>query len=273
MKGNPHDGATRMLGIAESRHGTAMFDVRLWWTRLDVAASTLLGFWADLSTEERAHAGRLHRPKDRRRYGASRGALRRQIAGQLNCSPDEVSIVTGGTGKPRIAGSELRFNASRSSDIALFAFSWTRSIGVDIEAIRVIADVDGLAARFFSPADQRWLSSLPPQQRLVACFRCWTRWEAYLKGTGAGLGAPARHIDLSVTLGRPASGWSVHQVDLLPGFAAAVAVGDRGAALDGNARVGRYGTHAALFPEPSSRSRRSTSDGRRPAATTGGGSR
>ncbi len=98
-------------------------------------------------------------------------------------------------------------------------------VGVDIETIRATADIDGMAARFMSPAEQRALASLPPWQRLAAFFECWTRKEAYVKGIGTGLSFPLRDVDVWDGGRRPAtvSGWSVHQVDVAPGFAAAVA--------------------------------------------------
>ena len=98
-------------------------------------------------------------------------------------------------------------------------------VGVDVEAIRATADVDGIAARFFSRAEQRALASLPRAQRLAASFHCWTRKEAYVKGIGTGLSFPLRNVDVWDGSRRPAtvSGWSVHQVDVSPEFAAAVA--------------------------------------------------
>ena len=99
-------------------------------------------------------------------------------------------------------------------------------VGVDVEAIRATADVGGIAARFFSQAERRALASLPRGQRAEASFQCWTCKEAYGKGVGAGLSFPLRTVDAWVSGDQPAtvSGWSVHNVDVAPGFAAAVAV-------------------------------------------------
>jgi 4'-phosphopantetheinyl transferase len=103
-------------------------------------------------------------------------------------------------------------------------------VGVDVEEIQASADVDGIAARFFSPGEQRALASVAPAQRTAACFQCWTRKEAYGKGTGDGLSFPLRTVDVWAGDRQRTivSGWSVHQVDLAPGFAAAVAGSDLG---------------------------------------------
>lgn len=205
------------------RHADA--PLALWWAPLDVSSSTLRGLAACLSPEERASADRFRRPCLRERFLAARGWLRYLLGSQLCCAPSEVQIVTSDGGKPRLARSVLQFSASRSAGIALYATSWRMEVGVDVEAIRATADVDGIAARFFSRAEQRALESLAPPQRLAACFQCWTRKEAYVKGIGAGLSIPLPTVDVWIGGHQPARvfGWTVHQVDLAPGFAAAAA--------------------------------------------------
>ena len=210
---------------ADSRAGARL---SLWWAPLDASASALRGPAVSLSPEERQRADRYHRPVDRGRFVAARRWLRHLLARQLLCVPSEVPIVTDDLGKPRIAGSDLRFSAARSGGIALYATSWTMEVGVDIESIRAAADVDGIAARFFTRAERRALASLPPAQRRDASFRCWTRKEAYGKGIGTGLDFPLDAVDVWSDDGRSArvSGWSVHQVAVPAGLAAAVAGAD-----------------------------------------------
>jgi 4'-phosphopantetheinyl transferase len=221
-------GLSVRAGTDEAQAGGGL---SLWWAPLDISATALRGLSSCLSPEERQRADGFHRPLHRARFLAARGWLRRLLASQLLCSPGEVRIVTGDSGKPGLASSDLCFSAARSAGIALYATSWSMDVGVDVEAIRATADIDGIAARFFSRDEQRALASLPPAQRLAASFQCWTRKEAYVKGTGSGVTVPLRTIDVwdggreRVTV----SGWSVHQVDVAPGFAAAVAGADIGA--------------------------------------------
>ena len=113
---------------------------------------------------------------------------------------------------------------------------------MDVEAIVESVDVGRVAARFFSEAEQRALGSLPPNRRRVASFECWTRKEAYVKGTGAGLALPLRSFDVWPGDGArvTVSGWSLHSVDVAPGFAAADAAAD----LDASISVPRQLGHA-----------------------------
>lgn len=197
----------------------------LCWSPLDVSPAELDRLTSIVSREERHRADRLRSPLDRKRFLAARGQLRLLLADQLSCSPGEVPIVTGQGGKPGLQGTDLRFNASRSSGTALFAISWETDVGVDIEAVRQTTDVVDVAARFFTPAEQAGLASLPPSQRLRASFQCWACKEAYVKGVGAGLTLPVSTLDVFSPGRQPmtVSGWTVHQVDVAGDFVAAVA--------------------------------------------------
>ncbi|MGI9184868.1 MAG: 4'-phosphopantetheinyl transferase family protein [Solirubrobacteraceae bacterium] len=199
--------------------------VSLWWAPLDVCTAARRALEASLNADELRRADRFHRPLDRERFVTARGWLRRLLATQLGCAPEEIQIVLGEHGKPRLAGAELFFNAARSAGLALYATSSTIEVGVDIEEVRVDGGVDGIATRFFSSTERRALASVPPRERLAAGFECWAFKEAYAKGIGAGLTLPLQTVDVWVGAGRPSvvHGWSVHPVAVAPGFAAAVA--------------------------------------------------
>ena len=209
----------------ESKGGARL---SLWWAPLDVAATALQGLAGCLSPDERERAERFGRARDRRRFLAARGWLRHVLASELSCASRAVPIVTDDRGKPMVACSDLSFSASRTADVALFAVSWSMEVGVDIEAVRATAEIDGIVSTFMSPAERRALDSLLPAQRHAAFFQCWTRKEAYGKAIGTGLGFSLREIELWQQGSGPVtvSGWAVHQIDVSPGFAGAVAGAD-----------------------------------------------
>lgn len=215
-----------------SRGGDAQGGARpsLWWAPLNVSTTVMERLASSISPAERQSAMRFGHPRDRGRYVAARGWVRHLLAGELSCDPSEVPIVTDGRGKPRIACSDLSFSASRSADVALYAVSWGMEVGVDIEAVRTTIDIDGIMARFMAPTERLALHALPAPRRRVALFDCWTRKEAYGKALGVGLGFPLQETALWRGEGAPVtvSGWSVHQLDVAPGFAGAVAGADTG---------------------------------------------
>jgi 4'-phosphopantetheinyl transferase len=197
----------------------------LWSAPLDVPASLLMELEDCISPEESDRAGEFRQALDRDRFVAATGWLRRLLASQLRGDAHDVRFVTNEGAKPSLIDSDLRFNASRSAGVALYATSWTTEVGVDIEQVRDIADVDGFAERFFSVAEQSALAALAPTDRLAASFQCWANKEAYVKGLGVGLTVSLQRFDSwsSDSAHSTVDGWTIHQVDAGFGFAAAVA--------------------------------------------------
>ncbi len=198
----------------------------VWSCPLDLPESARLELDACLPESERREAEQRRDPLDRRRWLTARAWRRQLLATHLSSDPRTLTIVVDERGKPRLGGDDagLRFSTSRSQDLALVACSRHMEVGVDVEAISSGIDVEGFAARFLSPSEQRALARRAVGQRRTALFACWVRKEAYLKATGAGLSVPPATVEVWAGDDRPVtvSGWSVHSVVVGPGFTAAV---------------------------------------------------
>jgi 4'-phosphopantetheinyl transferase len=132
-------------------------------------------------------------------------------------------------------GDGLRFNASNSHGLALFAVSCGRELGTDVERIRADVASDQVAERFFSPGEVAVLRSLPNHLQTTAFFHCWMK-EAYIKAHGEGLSIPLDQFDVSLAPGEPpallstqqdpveASRWRLEELNPGPGYMAARAV-------------------------------------------------
>ena len=104
----------------------------------------------------------------------------------------------------KLGDGTLRFNLAHSHELALYAFTRGREIGVDIEYLRALPDADQIADRFFSARENATLQALPASQRRQAFFNCWTRKEAYIKAIGKGLSQPLDQFEVSLAPGDPA---------------------------------------------------------------------
>jgi len=193
--------------------------------RLDVPDRARLELAACLAPAELERAARLRSTLDRERFLVARAWRRHALAELLDRRADEVEFVADQNGKPRVAGSDLRFSASRSAGIAILAISRGVEVGVDVEAIRAIDDLDRLARRFMSVSERAALAARPATRRQAGWFDCWTRKEAYVKGSGAGLSLPLAGVEVWSGDERPVTvaGWRVLNIRVAPGFAAAVA--------------------------------------------------
>ncbi|MDJ1132692.1 4'-phosphopantetheinyl transferase superfamily protein [Streptomyces iconiensis] len=183
-----------------------------------------------LSAEERARATTFLRAADRDRYLVAHLALRRELAALLGTSPADVPLtratcpVCGGPhGRPSVEGDPLHFSLSHAGDLVLLAFAGV-PIGVDVEEYPDRATVAETSTALH-PRERDELALLPEAGRPAAFTRCWTRKEAYLKGTGTGLGEDPSITYVS-TLAVPASppGWLLTDLSVPPGHAAASAV-------------------------------------------------
>jgi 4'-phosphopantetheinyl transferase len=209
-------------------------------TRLDVGPEALLTSAAMLSEAERQRANRFAFDRDRRRFTVARSRLRQLLGARLDMRPDSVELMYGKHGKPalarRFAASGLRFNVAHSDDVAVYAFSRGREVGIDVETVRVLPDADDVAASFFSRRENEVYRSLAPRDKPLGFFNCWTRKEAFIKALGDGLYHPLDRFDVSLAPGEPARilrvehvpgelcGWTLHSFLPGPGLIAAVVV-------------------------------------------------
>jgi 4'-phosphopantetheinyl transferase len=196
---------------------------------LAVQGAALTSLTRLLSAEERQRAARFRFDVHRRRYVSGRGQLRRILAHYTGVAPEALVFFYGAQGKPSVEG--IEFNLSHSGDVGVVALTRAAPVGVDVERIRAMDDLDGMARISFSSDERHNLQGLSGADKQEAFFRCWTRKEAYVKATGDGLGMPLDSFD--VDLGdRPApirvasrrSVWFTLPLALGDGIAGAIAI-------------------------------------------------
>jgi 4'-phosphopantetheinyl transferase len=126
----------------------------------------------------------------------------------LGVGPDQLRFRYESHGKPYLSMEfnycGLRFNLAHSNELAVYAFTRGRELGIDVEYIHALPDAEQIAARFFSAQENVALRMLPESQRLEAFFNCWTRKEAYIKAIGDGLSHPLDQFQVSLSPGEPA---------------------------------------------------------------------
>jgi len=215
-------------------------EVHLWAFPLN-ANSFSIQAGSVLAVDERERAERFRFERDRTRFVAGRAGMRCILGSYLETEPARVIFGYGEKGKPMVstAGGEphaLMFNLSHCEDLAVLAVTRTAPVGVDVERIRTIPDADQLVSRFFSPTEATRFHALPENQRPEAFFNLWTRKEAWLKATGAGIGSGLDQVEVSFLPGQPArllslgpakdqaGSWSLHELTPAEGFTGAVAI-------------------------------------------------
>jgi 4'-phosphopantetheinyl transferase len=153
-----------------------------------------------LSPGERLRAKRFPSAPNEQRWTRARGLLRALLGRYLDTDPRALRLVQGAHGKPMLldavvgvsaSGRQLSFNLSHSDGLALYAFTETGPVGVDIEVARRAINEIAIARRTLGQAEAERLETLDPATRTREFLRAWVRHEAKLKCLGTGIGRAA----------------------------------------------------------------------------------
>lgn len=177
----------------------------MWTVPLEAEPETVSALAEWLSPGERARALRFRFPHLTRRFIVGRAGLRVVLAAYLDTSPATIAFDEGHAGKLHLRGRRLEFNVSHCDDLAIYGIGWGAAVGVDVERLRDIDDVDGIAERVFTHGERGVLASVPAGARVRTFFNCWTRKEAYVKAIGDGLLAPLQEFEVTLLPGDDAA--------------------------------------------------------------------
>lgn len=186
---------TALAPARRSRPGERelLVDVCTVWWAAPVAPAEAPDLVALLDTHECQRLHRLRRAADQARYLAAH-ALARRVLGLCLDRP-AASVVIDRTchcgephGKPSIVGGPA-FSLTHASRVVGVAVH-DRPVGLDVERLRPVRDLTAIASYA--------CSAMETVSDTTEFFRLWTRKEALLKATGAGLSSPMS----AITLGR-----------------------------------------------------------------------
>jgi len=186
-------------------------EIHLWWAALDDFSRELPRLEATLSPDERVRSSRFHRATDCTMFVLCRGILRQLLGRYLGREPSAIGFTYGPGGKPAIVGLSddrpLYFNASRCGAFAVYAVTSACPLGVDVERLRPVPELEYIATRFFSPVEANTVLTVPTKRQIEKFFACWTRKEAVVKATGSGLALDAKTDTWQFCVFQPAHGY------------------------------------------------------------------
>jgi 4'-phosphopantetheinyl transferase len=204
-----------------------------WWIDLHGASEMVDRVMQLLSPEERSRAGRIVDREVHREFVMTRSAVRLLLARYIGCTPKELPLVTGRYGKLAIdkVGTGIEFNVAHSHGLALICFSRDRHVGVDLEYIRNMPDLQLMGMLTMTSGERAAISA--DSEPLEAFFRCWVRKEAVVKAAGVGLSASLCDVEVTTSDGPLAvqlsdaqdrlAGYEVISLEAPRGYKAAIA--------------------------------------------------
>ncbi|MGA7937659.1 MAG: 4'-phosphopantetheinyl transferase superfamily protein [Kovacikia sp.] len=215
--------------------------IHIWRASLNLSPLQLGELAQTLSTDELQRADRFRFESDRHRFIAARGTLRAILGRYLEIAPGQIQFHYAVHGKPAIAMPAtdpaprpfLEFNLSHSQDLMVCAITRHNRVGIDLEYLHPIPNLEGLTRRFYSAQEYSAIQGLSADQQVRSFFQHWTCKEAFLKAIGEGLGelsqvevlidAEQAQLIQCPEQASPLQQWLLHLFTPAPGYIAALA--------------------------------------------------
>jgi 4'-phosphopantetheinyl transferase len=147
-----------------------------------------------LSAVERTKHRRFIAEDAQVQYLFSRALVRAVLSRYAQVSEHAWQFETNRYGRPHISEprshSNLRFNLSNTTGLVVCAVSRDCEVGIDVENIGRVVDIEALAPTVFAPKELADFRRCPPSERRDHFFAYWTLKEAYIKARGMGLSLP-----------------------------------------------------------------------------------
>jgi 4'-phosphopantetheinyl transferase len=190
----------KMWQLPASTLTIAPGETHLWRALCVPAAIDFEQFATQLTAEEMMRAGRFATATLQRRYLQAHSLLHTLLAAYTQSSSRRCELAYQSNGKPYLRAPQLHpplaFNMSHSGEMVVIALMRGSEVGVDVELLRPLDDLEAMVATTCSEAEQAYLAALPLEKRLTAFYRLWTRKEAWLKLRGIGLSGALKSVEV-----------------------------------------------------------------------------
>jgi 4'-phosphopantetheinyl transferase len=165
--------------------------IHLYWFLLDDYIHNIKYYNDILSIDEIYRADNFHFEKDRNRFIISRGILREILFNYIEIPPNNILFSYSEYGKPFIMEKQnqdnINFNLSHSDKMMLVGITHKFDIGVDIEKMKMIYNMEDIICRYALEADKEKIKRCSEEEKIEAFYRWWTRNESIGKATGFGI--------------------------------------------------------------------------------------
>ncbi|HLX93424.1 MAG TPA: 4'-phosphopantetheinyl transferase superfamily protein [Puia sp.] len=210
----------------ETKRGSA---INIWRLKIQENIRFENLFCESLSQDELEKASRFRKPDDRARFIYGRGLLRFLLGFFMDRRPEHVVLEMEPNKKPRLGSvhdQTLHFNVSHSGNWVLVVIA-NAPVGIDIEMVDNSFTYSDLLAANFSNAEAAMItqSAMPAE----VFFTFWTRKEALVKATGAGINDDLRLLPVingTWDSGNPIIGqeqsWQIHSFNIDGAYQASV---------------------------------------------------
>ncbi len=173
-------------------------EIHIWQVFTDITSADFVKYKSVLSDTELTKAHFFKNNQARDSYVVRQAALRLLLSRYLSISLNSVKVGQEKKGKPiSLDDPGLYFNISKSGTLATIAFSRDSELGIDIERVRPLTDLNEMISSNFTTNEIKFINS-KPNERLRRFFRFWTVKESFLKAIGEGLSIAPKNVEFNI---------------------------------------------------------------------------
>ena len=168
--------------------------VHIWIIKTDSNPEILNGSSEILSVRESDRLDGYNFERDKVKFAFRHIKLREILAQYIDCEPQEIVFNYNNYKKPHISypvtGLNIKFNISYSNKIILLGITTEDEIGVDVEQIVELNNLDDLAKDHFSSEEYSYYIKFNKMEKLNIFYKIWCAKESYIKAVGMGFYYP-----------------------------------------------------------------------------------
>jgi 4'-phosphopantetheinyl transferase len=122
----------------------------------------------------------------------------------------------------------------------MFAFTTGQELGIDVEIIQEIPNLNEIVNMCFSDFEKEWLYKSEPGLQKELFYKVWTCKEAFIKAIGTGLSFPLKEIEFKINNKKTIKfqskhgdlsyrrKWNIYTFNPLPNFISSLVVENNG---------------------------------------------
>jgi 4'-phosphopantetheinyl transferase len=173
-------------------------DIHIWTVSVDMPENQVERLQSVLTAEEKTKASFYKFESAQHSYIVTKSVLRILLSAYLDTNPADIVLGAHKKGKPYlVSDTSIFFNISNSHDICVYAFSREAEVGIDIEKIRDLPDIDLLIEKNLTSREKKYFQK-DPDNKLTRFFQFWTFKESYLKAIGEGMRLTPENLEFSL---------------------------------------------------------------------------
>ncbi|HSD64457.1 MAG TPA: 4'-phosphopantetheinyl transferase superfamily protein [Ignavibacteriaceae bacterium] len=181
-------------------------EVHVWNYPLNIVDTDVEYFYGLLTDEEKKGIDKIRLQGVRDGRVISKVIVKDIISKYLGVNSDQIKYSYNRFGKPVLPEDinfpGLNFNISHSESLGIIALVKQKQIGVDLERIIDLADLDDIIKLCFSKNEQGFFKDLEGLEKTKLFYKVWTGKEAFIKAIGKGFSFPLENISFELNINK-----------------------------------------------------------------------